>query len=671
MKNIIERINELRKLIEYHNNKYYNQDNPEILDIEYDKLMRELKNIEKEHPEYITKDSPTQHIGGTTKRELRKVKHNVPMYSLQDVFSKEEIFDFLDKTRKELGENPVFIVEKKIDGLSVSLRYKDGEFYLGVTRGDGITEGEDVTDNLDMIKTVKKKLKEVISYLEVRGEVYMPTKSFEEANIKQELENKKLFANARNCAAGTLRQLNPKIVKERNLDIFVFNLQDVQGKEFKTHSETFEWMKKQGINVIEGYTKCITNEEVWNAITKIGEGRESLGYDIDGAVIKVDNLADRETLGVTSKVPKWAVAYKYPAEEKETVVENIVVQVGRTGKLTPLAILKPVKISGSTVSKATLHNQDFINELDIGIGDIVKVRKAGEIIPEVISVLKEKRETNIETFKISNICPICGSPVKKDEDKADIYCTNNDCPAQIIRKFVHYTSRDCLNIKGFNIKTIEKFIDKGFLKDLSDIYKLEQYEKEIKQMEGFSKKSYENLIKSINESKNCKLENFIFGLGISNIGKDSSKKLCKYYNYNFSDIRNCDKKDLYNVEDFGDVSVESVYNYFYNEVNNELVDKLLEYIEFTITETKINNNYKDLSGKIFVITGDVKQFKNRNELKDLIESLNGKVSGSVSKNTTYLINNNATSTTGKNKKAKEIGVPIISEDTFIKMIKEG
>ncbi len=447
--NDLNRYKELKEVIWYHNDRYYNQDNPEISDYEYDMLMQELKALEIKHPEYISDDSPTQKVGGEAKREAGVlVKHNVPMLSLQDVFSKEEVEEFI-KDMKEQLDDPVFVVEYKIDGLSLALRYVNSKLDVAITRGDGILEGEDVTVNAKVIKDVKKTLKDPIEYLEVRGEVYMTNEAFDKVNEMQEIKGKKLFANPRNCAAGTLRQLDSKITKERDLSMFVFNIQDVRGKEFNSHSEGYEYLKQQGIKIIEDYKICKTADEVWQAIVAIGENRDKLDYDIDGAVVKIDSFADRRKLGNTAKVPRWAIAYKYPPEEKETKLLEIELSVGRTGRITPTAIFEPIRLCGTTVTRATLHNQDFIDDLDIRIGDTIVVYKSGEIIPKIRRVVKEKRSAKSVPYVIGDKCPVCGAPAMRIADNADIKCTNHSCPSKLIRNIVNFVGRDAMDIKGF------------------------------------------------------------------------------------------------------------------------------------------------------------------------------------------------------------------------------
>ena len=465
----LSRYKELKATILYHNDRYYNQDNPEITDYEYDMMMQELKGLEQKHPEYITSDSPTQKVGGSAKREAGVlVRHNVPMLSLQDVFSKEDVDAFVADMQEQLVD-PTFVVEYKIDGLSMALRYVNGKLDVAVTRGDGVLQGEDVTVNAKVIKDVKNILKEPIEYLEVRGEVYMTNEAFDKVNEIQEIKGKKLFANPRNCAAGTLRQLDSSITKERNLSMFVFNIQDAKGREFTSHSEGYEYLKRQGIKIIEDYKICKTAKEVWEAIEAIGENRDKLGYDIDGAVVKIDSFADRQKLGATAKVPRWAVAYKYPPEEKETKLLAIELSVGRTGRITPTAIFEPIRLCGTTVSRATLHNQDFIDDLDVRIGDTIVVYKSGEIIPKVKGVVKEKRPADSAPYVIGNTCPVCGAPAVREGDNADIKCTNHSCPSKLVRNIVNFVGRDAMDIKGFGFAYVETLVDHGYLKDLSDI----------------------------------------------------------------------------------------------------------------------------------------------------------------------------------------------------------
>ncbi|MDF2544840.1 MAG: ligA, partial [Herbinix sp.] len=512
---IQQQIEELREQIRYHNDRYYNQDDPEISDYEYDQLSLQLRKLEEENPELNNENSPTQKVGGTVKREAGiLVKHNVPMLSLQDVFSKEEVAQFVERVHRERPD-ALFVVEKKIDGLSVSLRYQDGDLSLGVTRGDGITQGEDVTENVKMIRDVKQKLKTRIPYLEIRGEVYMKNKDFEEVNERLEAAGKKLFANPRNCSAGTLRQLDPTVVKDRKLSMFVFNVQDARGITFEKHSDSLKWLQEQGIKVIEGFKICHSAEEVWEAITEIGDSRGNLEYDIDGAVVKLDDLSDREYFGATSKVPRWAVAYKYPPEQKETVLKEIRLTVGRTGRITPTAIFEPIRLCGTNVERATLHNQDRIDELDVRIGDTIVVRKAGEIIPEVLQVITSKRPEGTEPFRLPTVCPSCGGPTVRDENTADTKCTNLKCPAQLTQHIMNFVGRNAMDIKGFGEAYVEVLNKEGYLKDIADIYYLQQFREELIQKGYIGKeKNTDKLLKAIEESKKNDIDRLITGLGI-------------------------------------------------------------------------------------------------------------------------------------------------------------
>ena len=549
MMDIQKRIKELKDIIEYHNRKYYDEDSPVIKDYEYDRLLLKLKELERDYPLFAMPESPTEKVGGRVKRGLKQVAHDVPMLSLEDKFSKDEIVDFLRKMQNEL-DNPVFTVEHKIDGLSVSLRYKDGKFVQGMTRGDGVNYGEDITENLKMIKSIPPEISEIIPYLEVRGEVYMDDATFEAVNERQEEIEGKIFANPRNCAAGTLRQLDSNVVAERNLSIFVFNIQAVKEKSFTSHAETLDWLTERGFTVIP-YVKCITEKEVWNAISSLGETRGELPYGIDGAVVKVDNLADRQKLGATSTKPRWAVAYKYPPEEKQTEVLNIKVNVGRTGRLTPLAFLQPVRLAGTIVSRASLHNQDQIDRLDIRIGDTIIVRKAAEIIPEIISVVKEKRPAGTLPYKIPDKCPVCNAPAIRSEDTVDIRCTGIDCPAQLVRRILHFASRGAMDIDGFGPAVVHALINKGYIKNISDIYYLKDHRDEFiasgfitrprkevafrkdgrprKQAETDYTASTDNLLEAIERSKDQNLARLINGLGIINIGKHTGELLEKYF----------------------------------------------------------------------------------------------------------------------------------------------
>lgn len=662
---IRQEIEQLREQVQYHNDRYYNQDDPEISDYEYDQLSLRLRKLEKEHPELISEDSPTQKIGGKAKREAGVlVKHNVPMLSLQDVFDKEEVFSFVDKILKERSDT-IFVVEKKIDGLSVSLRYTDGNLMLGVTRGDGINQGEDVTDNVKMIKDVKQKLKESIPYLEIRGEVYMKNEDFEAVNEKLEAAGKKIFANPRNCSAGTLRQLDPEVVKERGLSMFVFNIQEIKGKTFTSHSESLEWLKSQGIKVIEGYRLCHTAEEVWEAITEIGESRGSLAHDIDGAVVKVDNLEFREYLGATSKVPKWAIAYKYPPEEKETVVKDIRLSVGRTGRITPTAIFEPIRLCGTNVEKATLHNQDRIDELDVRIGDTIVVRKAGEIIPEVLSVVKSKRPEQTNPYKLPSVCPSCGAPTVRDENTADTRCTNLNCPAQLVQHIMNFVGRNAMDIKGFGEAYVDVLIKEGYLKDIADIYYLKNNRDELIEKGLIGKqKNTDKLLKAIEDSKENDIDRLITGFGIKNIGRQAGAELKKHFN-SIRDLKDASYDNLVAINDVGDVSARAIVDFFANEENCHILDRLEQAgVNFDSRQEQSGEDQR-FEGLTFVITGTLPGM-GRTEMEELVKKYGGKVSGSVSKKTNYLIaGENAGS---KLTKATELGVSILTEEQVLSML---
>lgn len=665
---IRQEIEELREQIRYHNDRYYNQDNPEISDYEYDQLTVRLRKLEEEHPEYKSADSPTQIVGGTAKREAGiLVKHDVPMLSLQDVFSKEEVYAFVDKVLKE-KEDTVFVVEKKIDGLSVSLRYVEGQLVMGVTRGDGINYGEDVTDNIRMIKDVKTSLKEPVPYLEIRGEVYMKTEDFDAVNEKLEAEGKKLFANPRNCAAGTLRQLDPRVVKERKLSLFAFNIQTTRGKEFSKHSESLEWLKKQGIKVIEGYKLCRTADEVWEAITEIGESRGSLAYGIDGAVVKVDNLADREHFGATSKVPRWAVAYKYPPEEKETVVKEVRLSVGRTGRITPTAIFESISLCGTNVEKATLHNQDRIDLLDVRIGDTIVVRKAGEIIPEVLSVVKEKRPKDTTPYKIPFQCPSCGGPAVRDENTADIRCNNLNCPAQLTQHIINFAGRNAMDIKGLGEASVEALVREGYVKDIADIYYLNPYRDEMVEKGLIGKeKNTDKLLKAVEDSKSNDIDRLITGFGIRNIGRQAATELMNHFK-SIHRLKEATYEELLTVNDMGDISSRAVVDFFSNPSNINILSRLEQAgVNLEVTDEESDKD-ETLSGLTFVLTGSLPTLS-RSQMEELVKKHGGKVSGSVSKKTDYVIaGENAGS---KLDKAQQLGIKIITEDDIIALAKYG
>lgn len=662
---IQEKIEALRKEIEYHIERYYNQDDPEITDYEYDQKMNELKRLEREHPEYVTPDSPTQKVGGSAKREAGVlVEHNVPMLSLQDVFDRGEVENFVAEMKKQL-DDPEFVVEYKIDGLSLSLRYEYGELKLAETRGDGIQYGEDVTANAKVIRDVKKKLKDKPEYLEIRGEVYMTEADFEKVNEKQELLGKKLFANPRNCAAGTLRQLDTAVTKERGLSMFIFNIQDARGISFETHTEGYEYLKKQGIRVIEEYTVCKTADEVWAAIEKIGENRGKLPYDIDGAVVKINRFSDREKLGATSKVPRWAVAYKYPPEEKETKLLDIELSVGRTGRITPTAVFEPVRLCGTSVSRATLHNQDFIDELDIGIGDTIVVYKSGEIIPKVRRVIHEKRPEGVKKFVIPDVCPVCGAKTEREKDTADIKCTSPNCPAQLERHMINFVGRDAMDIKGFGATYIMELVHLGYLKDIADIYDLKQHREELIEQGIIGKeKNTDKLLDAIEKSKQNEAFQLLTGFGIPNVGKAAAKTILKHFG-SIEALMQADMESLQQVADVGEVTALCIRNYFQDENNCKIIERLKEAgVNMEMAESGSEDGRFD--GLTFVITGTLPTM-DRKAAAALIEAHGGKVSGSVSKKTNYLLaGENAGS---KLTKANDLGVSVISEAELQEMLK--
>ncbi len=658
-------VQELRRELEYHIERYYNQDNPEISDYEYDMKMQNLKKLEQEFPELAAEDSPTQKVGGTAKREAGVlVKHNIPMLSLQDVFSREEVEEFVEEMKKQL-EEPEFVVEYKIDGLSMALRYEEGELNLALTRGDGINFGEDVTANARVISDVKKKLKEPVEYLEIRGEVYMTNKDFERVNELQELNGKRLFANPRNCAAGTLRQLDSKVTKERGLSMFVFNIQQIRGMDISTHTQGYEYLKRNKIPVIDDYRVCRTKEEVWDAITAIGDNRGNLGYDIDGAVVKINSFAQREMLGTTSKVPRWAVAYKYPPEEKETTLLDIELSVGRTGRITPTAIFEPVRLCGTSVSRATLHNQDFIDELDIRIGDRIVVYKSGEIIPKVRRVLKEKRQKNTVPFRLPEVCPVCGARTQREKDTADIKCTSPSCPAQLERHIINFVGRDAMDIKGFGTVYVEELVRRGYLRNVADIYTLRQYKEELIEQGVIGKeKNTEKLLAAIDKSKENDAYKLLTGFGIPNVGKAAAKSILREFR-SIDALMEADSEALQSVNDIGEVSANCILEFFRKEENRRIIERMQTYgVNMQSEEQPLGSRFQ---GMTFVITGTLPSL-GRKEAAEIIEAQGGKVSGSVSKKTAMVLaGENAGS---KLTKATELGVQIISEKEFLDMISE-
>ena len=657
-----KRIEELRNKTEYYAKKYYDEDKPEISDFEYDMLMVELRNLEKEYPEFINKESLTQKVGGHVKEGFEKVTHEVPLQSLQDIFSLEEIDEFDNRIRKSAEENGIqdvkYVVETKIDGLSAALEYKDGKFVRGATRGNGLV-GEDVTQNLKTVKTIPMIINDKID-ITVRGEVFIAKKDFEKMNQEREENEEELFANARNAAAGSLRQLDSKITEKRPLDIYIFNVQKIEGKEFNSHFEELEYLDNLGFNVNPVRISCNSLEEVKKAIKKIGEMRETLTFGIDGAVIKVDNLKFREILGTTAKTPRWAIAYKYPPEQKETILKDIVCQVGRTGVITPMAILEPVKVAGSTISKTTLHNEDFIKEKELKIGDTVVIQKAGDVIPEIVKVLKEKRTGKEKEFEMPKICPVCGAEAIREEGEPAIRCTGIECPAKLFRNLVHFVSREAMNIDGLGENIIQQLLDRELISNISDIYEL-KFE-DIASLKKNGKKFAQNLVDSINKSKQNDLYRLITALGIRHVGGKASKLLAKKYK-TIDNIMNASFEELSEINDIGEVMANSIREFFMQEQTKELIEKLKVAGVNTISleEENIDNRFE---GKTFVLTGSLQKYT-RKEAEDIIEKFGGKTSGSVSKKTDYVLAGEEAGS--KLIKAQSLGVTIISEEEFEKM----
>lgn len=664
IKEVKKELNRLRKEIRHHNNCYYNNDEPEISDYEYDQLMLQLKKLEADYPELVTKNSPTQMVGGNARREAGVlVAHDVPMLSLQDVFSRQEVEEFVTSAIEQL-DNPEFVVEEKIDGLSLALRYRDGILVQAITRGDGVIQGEDVTDNAKVIKDIKEKLKEPLPYFEIRGEVYMSREAFAKVNARQELLGLKQFANPRNCAAGTLRQLNSKVVKDRQLSMFVFNLQRVEGREFASHTEAYEFMKKQGIKVIHNYQVCHTANQVMGAIDRIGASRGELPYDIDGAVVKLNSFAQRQALGETSKVPRWAVAYKYPPEEKETKLLNIELSVGRTGRITPTAVFEPVQLCGTRVERATLHNQDFIDGLDIRIGDTIKVFKSGEIIPKVRSVCHEKRPVGTVPFLIGDTCPVCGHKAVREVDTADIKCTNPSCPAQLENHIINFVSRDAMDIKGMGEQNIHALIEGGYIQDIADIFNLAVHRDELIAKGVIGKeKNTDKLLAAIEKAKENEPQRLVTGLGIAGIGKAAARELMLHYG-SIDALAEADVESIQQVRDIGSIGSQAIYEYFRDDVNGDILRRLKEYgVNMELQDTGIVDDV--LAGKTVVVTGTLPTLS-RNDAKNMIEAHGGKAAGSVSKKTDYVLAGEAAGS--KLVKAQELGITIIDEAEFLQLI---
>lgn len=655
-----KKIEELVPLLNYYTKMYFD-DKQVVSDYEYDMLMKELKKIEAEFPELIRKDSPTQKVGSSIKKGFEKVTHEVPLQSLQDVFSFEEVRDFDEKMKKIAEENNKelkYVVETKIDGLSAALEYKNGEFVRGATRGNGII-GEDVTENLKTISTIPKKLKEPID-ITVRGEVFIGKEEFEKLNSDRLVDEEEQFANARNAAAGSLRQLDSKITAKRPLNIYIFNVQKSDTIKFKSHYESLIYLEKLGFNVNPVKILCNNIDEVIKAIEKIGQDREKISFGIDGAVVKVDDLELREKIGTTYKTPKWAVAYKYPPEKKETKLLDIVCQVGRTGAITPMAILEPVVVAGSKISKTTLHNEDFIRQKDIRIGDIVVIQKAGDVIPEVVEVKKRKRTGKEKVFEMPKTCPVCGAQAVREEGEAAWYCNGIECPAKLFRGIIHFASREAMDIVGLGEAIIEELINRGLINNIADLYKLTL--EDVASLKKNGKKFAKNLIDSIEASKHRDLYRLVNALGIRHVGVKIAKSLCKTYD-TMDKLMNASYESLYMNEEIGKIIAESIYNFFREEQTIDLINKLKEYGVNMIAEKEEGADER-FAGMTFVLTGTLEKYS-RDEASEIIEKFGGKTSGTVSKKTTYVLAGEAAGS--KLTKAQNLGIKIIKEKEFEEM----
>ncbi|MBP7319582.1 MAG: NAD-dependent DNA ligase LigA [Lachnospiraceae bacterium] len=655
---------ELVQTIEAHNDRYYIQDSPVISDYEYDQLMLKLKEIESTHPEWVVDQSPTKHVGAIMKRKAGVlIAHEVPMLSLQDVFSKEEVYAFVESMKTTLHQ-PEFVVERKIDGLSMAIRYENGKLKQAITRGDGVAYGEDVTENAKVIQGMVLSFQPPIEKLEVRGEVYMTEDSFEKVNQKQEAEGKKIFANPRNCAAGTLRQLDANVTKERGLNHFIFNIQQINGAYPETHTEGYDLLKQWGFPIIEQYVLCHSAKEVWDAICEIGEERGQFGYPIDGAVVKINSYEQRLQLGETSKVPRWAIAFKYPPEEKETILLDVDVSVGRTGRITPTAVFEPVRLCGTTVSRATLHNQDFIDELDIRIGDTLVVYKSGEIIPKIKGVVKEKRNANSEPYQLPQYCPVCHSKTIRLPDSADLKCVSADCPAQLEQHLINFVGRDAMDIKGFGSSYIEVLIREGYIKNIVDIYRLFGFREELVEKGLIGKeKNTDKLLSMIELSKDNEPYRLVTGLGIPNVGKATAKSLMNVF-HNLRKLSEASMEELQQVQDVGEVSAVAIYQFFQEEHTKDMIQNLEELgLNFVQKEEK-SQGFDQVT---FVITGTFQTMERKN-IQEVIEQLGGKVASAVSKKTNYLIAGEQAGS--KLSKAQELGVQILDETEFIELLEK-
>lgn len=654
------RIEKLREILNRANYDYYVLDSPKISDFDYDKYLYELIGLEEQFPEFMSESSPSQRIGGEVLKGFEQVEHAVRMQSLSDVFSKEELLAFDNRTRAALeAEEAEYVVEMKIDGLSVSLEYRDGVFFRGSTRGDG-SVGEDITANLKTIKSIPLKLSESLPYLEVRGEVFMPRESFLKLNELREISGEPLFANPRNAAAGSLRQLDSRITAQRSLDIYIFNVQSIEGREFASHSESLDCMEKLGFKVIPERTVVKGIEHAYEEIVRLGALRGGLAFDIDGAVVKINSLNERRILGSNAKTPKWAAAYKYPPEQKETKLLDIVLQVGRTGAVTPNAVFLPVRIAGSTVSRATLHNIDYIRQKDIRIGDTVKIQKAGDIIPEVVEVVVSKRPENAAEFRMPENCPVCGERLERDAGEAAVRCTNSNCPAQQLRSIIHFASKGAMDIDGLGPAIVEKLIDEGLISDSADLYKLKA--DDLKRLDGFGEKSAENLIRSIQASKSAGLDRVLFALGIRLIGQRAAQIIAQSFG-TIDNIIKAKAENFSDIHDIGEKMAEAVVHYFSEEASLDLVERLKGCgVDMTYEAGETGGA---LSGKTFVITGKLPTLK-RSEAKKLIESSGGKVTSAVSKNTDYLLAGEDAGS--KLDKAESLNIQVISEEYLKKLL---
>ena len=657
-----KRILELRETVEYHAKRYYDDDAPEISDFEYDMLMVELRNLEKQFPDFLSKDSLTQKVGGHVKEGFEKVQHEVPLQSLQDIFSFEELDEFIERVTKqaeEYHEPLAYVVEAKIDGLSVALEYKNGVLVRGATRGNGLI-GEDVTDNLKTVKSIPKQLKEKIN-ITVRGEVFIGKKEFAKMNEEREILEEPLFANARNAAAGSLRQLDASIAAKRPLDIYIFNVQKIEDKTFQSHYDELHYLEEIGFQIDPVCMSCKTREDIVKAIQKIGEERQDLTFGIDGAVIKVDNLHLRELLGTTYKVPKWAIAYKYPPERKETKLRDITCQVGRTGAITPMAILEPVQVDGSLISKTTLHNEDFIKEKDLRIGDTVVIQKQGDVIPEVVDVIKGKRTGEEKIFQMPTVCPVCGAPAVREEGEAATRCTGIECSAKALRSIVHFASKEGMDIDGLGYSIIEQLLDRGLIKTIADIYTLRL--EDIASLKKNGTKFAQNLINAIEESKNRDLFKLITALGIPHIGVKMAKELARRYG-SIEALMEASIESLNLQNDIGEITAISIHEFFAQDQTRDLIQRLEAAGVNTIAQ-KDEHADERFMGKTFVLTGSLENFT-REEASEIIEKFGGKTSGSVSQKTDYVLAGEEAGS--KLRKAQELGVTILSEQEFQTMI---